>query len=548
MSVPHPLPSGSYSETIAELTRALPSFEHQGLTVLAALGAPLNRTRFANLLRGLQIVPNAAQPASGDTGLRRKPGRAASSASAVTQLLKPIVERWERLGLVQIENGDYVCRGWVAHAVLSDPRERALVERLRSAWQATSFRDDIFGRANYDLRSALQHLRRVRIALYLHLPEEAEQLFTLAKAELNSRRVSVSELLRLLVDPRGPADPLSLLTASMRADYLRQVLPPALRESIIPSPEILQTARLLPLDGDEEVLPHAHALTALSGAAVSHDHEAVLERVPGRFALEVRALLSLQRGQLAEARARAQRALATKHAKGSVYARRDSPLMPLLTFLLATGEPIHAAAARAQVQQIARIGAVPEAYMPSILFLGEQRMTNGTLDTWTLLLHALALFFLDLSVPPRLAAQLTMRAKAWRQQGAHWLAEQTERVGNALQATPQERAMLAADASSLLALHVHVPAWQRGLTDLESLVTEATQVGTPAATLRSSDQRLVFEVRLMQQPAWSAGSDGTTNTHDPALPNWLNIAPRLQTRRGDGYTAGRPVSLRTLVE
>jgi hypothetical protein len=110
----------------------LPSFEHQALTVLAALGAPLNRTRLANLLRGLQIVPEAAQPVSGNTRLQRKPGRAASSASASTQLLKPIVERWERLGLVQIEDGDYVCRGWVAHAVLSD------CAQVISAWYSRS--------------------------------------------------------------------------------------------------------------------------------------------------------------------------------------------------------------------------------------------------------------------------------------------------------------------------------------------------------------------------------------------------------------------------
>lgn len=566
---------------------ALSHLDKQRLTVLAAIGVPCNRTQLGQYLR--------------EAGVEREPQRARSarrSSQAEPSVVDLILflQRSTRLGLVlctETKGSLYACTPEAAHAALADPAARAVLECIRRTW--TPAKNSRHSR-EFTTAGIHRNLQLARLALYLGEPAEVDRLF--ARAAQSVYDYSSTDAYRTLLDPRSPSAALDLMSPELRQQYLRHITTSGFVYPLVPSLSMLAAAAKLEPQPAPVLRPLAVMLAAIGGD--TEQAESWLSGASTAAVLEARAVVALQRGDIASARTLASEAVVKASSGSRKRPLLASPLGPVLALALATGTGEQVALARAVLSGGAHKGRIDAAYRAIANFLGlgatETDRVAGHLDQ---LCRGLVHVFLGEPLPKFMREGLARLAVSYRAGGAHWLAAQADAI-SARRAELNTQPPAAAPTSDavLLALYRPTARWARALAQLESLSpTEAEFPGILSDRRSNASQRLVVLVQLHERelrlgqdglPASAherfryapqhedddddfdeadfddddhddfddarsssgnrAARDSARGSVEIVTETTLGIEPRLQTRRGDTFTSGRAVALRTLAD
>ncbi len=585
--------------SIAQSVDALPELERRCLAVLAAVGTPVGRTALAEHLRTASVRHPPRAPATRHA--RPSPLGPALSSTELAPMLARWVERGLAIARPDMPGEHYACAPDATDAVLSDPACRETLQALRMAWAPPP--DDDALRYSYRYRDGApeRDVCLARLALYLGDPAGADRHLARARQSYllhgYHRRHGEPDVLLLLLHPRSSATALSRMSASMRRSYLEQLAVACVGTAGAPSPSMLAEMLAVPPADGASIAASAVMLAALAGRET--DADTLLADDDSALAHQARALSALHRGDFAAARALLLHAVTRPNGKrGRKGPKLIGPLAPLLLLVLATGDPEQVACAREVYAMLAsRRDAAPALGYVGML-LGMPAPQAGRhepgLPEWLVFVCAgLVHAFQGERIANAGRTQLERTRAALEDAGLHWLAAQVHCAERALRAKaepPDAHAL--AHGAVLLGLHRAEEPWERALSQLESLQPRATsQPNAPGPGQVAPEQRLVFAIRLHdergdvdelsdldleQLAALDAEIERLANLPDhapllstmrkhrelivggrpersprgaeaPSRPKLLSIEPRLQVRRGQGYTAGRAVALRTLI-
>jgi hypothetical protein len=584
--------------SIAQSLAALPELERRCLAVMAAVGTPLGRTALAEHLSTASVRHPPSAPATRHA--RTSPlGRALSSAD-----LAPVIARWVQRGLAiacaDMPGEQYTCAPEATDAALSDPACREALHALRTAWapppdgpphSAYAYRPGVAERA----------VCLARLSLYLGDQVGADEHLARARQAYALRGYGwhhdEADVLLHLLHPRSSAAALSRMSPGLRRSYLEHLAVACFGSVGAPSHSMLDEMLAAPATDGSSITASAVMLAALADREV--DAEALLAGDDSTLARQARALSALWRGDFAAARALSMQVVAHPIGKrGRKGPPLVGPLSPLLLLALATGDPEHIACAREVYTKLAsRRDAAPALGSLGLLLRmpppQHARFEPGLSEFLEQLCAALVYVFHDEPIGDAGRRQLERTGTAMEGAGLYWLAAQMHTAVRALRAGPKPpNEPSRARGASLLALHRVEEPWERALSQLESLQPPATSRPDAASPGKTApQQRLVFAIQLhdeyggadeidefeLQQLAAledeiertaefgdreplvrtarrhreriaGAGAErGKRSGPEPARPKLLSIEPRLQVRRGQGYTAGRAVALRALV-
>jgi superfamily II DNA or RNA helicase len=254
------------------------------------------------------------------------------------------------------------------------------------------------------------------------------------------------------------------------------------------------------------------------------DASSLLKGRDGAEALEAAALLHLSRGQLPEARAQAMLAFARWRSKKGAFKGTNTALGPWVTLLLLTSrDPAEAQVAVRQIELAAQPRFSSEAehlYQPLdsfAAFLAGRAWPKSSfsriLDWQEVLFVAVLSSFAGMKRSEAMTSSLELVAGQARESGVAWAA-------SLLDDARAER-----PSGVLHQLYRAEAAWERALSALDRTVQELKA----EPEKRDVTERLVFIV-------------------EPFPSGAFNLGARIQVRQARGYSAGRTVSWKRLLE
>lgn len=481
------------------------------LEMLALFADPIPRTRLFEALRASDV---------------RVPGAGGRTKALSTTALKPMLERWRDDGHVLVDDHDrWMCHPIAAHALLDRAAADGRLAPLAAAVDSNHYYPD-----DADV------VARVRAALYARDPAKLEE--ALDARRWYGRSDSRNGWLLDAIHPMSPKGAIELLPAEVQPQFAVRGLTYFIDVGVCPRCDLVRSSST---EGGAEVRGLAALLLALAGEAPDEDDDlSGLKHARVYDALFARALA---RGHLEEARALA--AAALEASRGPSRRKKpllDGPIAPLLTLALATGAPEQMALARMQLERARKKKQLVPADHHLDAFLSPSgpvayplTAPHGWLDG-LLALHMSA-WLMESSGEGR---DLKLRSFEVMQdrleaEGLRWVSAQYRVAIGRLKGDGT------VEGPSLLALYKPQPAWCRVLDALEAEVSDSAPVEAAA------EERLVWLVNVAEP--WTLDDD------DPAFDALeaeaacaIHIEPRLQKKRGRGWTSGRKVALKRLVE
>lgn len=470
---------------------------------MAFIGRWTTRSKIAEAARALDVrIPDV--------------GRAKKTAAINPTNLRPWLQRWAAAGLVETQGstGNWIIDVAAQHALLV--RASARQEFLRLSLGAKRVCTDYSGER---LEQA------IRLALYTDDTAGLRELLGDVGRTRSSAAVA-AELLLDTVRPESPAEAIAKIPAAFRGDYLHRALTWSIETGQRNRPDIVPLVDALTGPKAEPIRALAFTLHALH--AVPYPGSLDPSHALSQEALAVAALVA---GDFDAARTHARAAWTTSKRRGR-KPRLEGPVAPLLTLLLGTGDSESRAVALSQCESPGRRSVeTPEVYDHLSGFFGGPRGLGfvGLDSDWVCLLPALLVASVGDRSPVwrNLLDTVLREAKYQRTQGFPWVADQLEITAGALGASISAPNV----AASLLDLLAVREPWEEALEALE------TQLGLlSAATPEAAEgERLVWFVELMSRP----GED---------VARFLDVSPKIQKPRGAGWTKGRPIALKRLLD
>ena len=511
---------------IVEAFAKLPTHERRCIAVLALWNAPINRTRWAEGLRSVDVrAPKA-----------RATGRGLPTVAISSTDLSGLARKWTELGVVtRLPDDRYLCSADIAHAALTDATSEWSYEKLRGVIQTRYYYD---GR---DERAAI-----ARAAIY----DPRQQ----AWPELVEREARHGWLKRFrdeplsLLHPQSPAGAIALVPDDLRLRYVADALDWGIERGVFCGGAVSVAESLDRSRGDTiEVLARATTLLALAGRKLGVEVD--LESAKSAAAMEALVIRALVRGEVEAARGWAERCWAcSRGASGRKQPFLEVPTAPLITVLLATGPPEQQALAAAQQRAAEKKDVQALVYRDLQQFLAGRLNPSwfGTVaSSWSDTLGAALMGVWSGADALQGDLQKEWRSviEATRRQGLVWVADQLDGVLAKI-----DGAAPPAKYKSLLDLYRPREPWERTLDAIEAAFAGGApkQAGNSGAA-DGPTERLVWRVRV-HAPDRGQSLDELFGGTSMELASVMQIEPRLQKRGKRGWTSGRPVALSRLAE
>ena len=531
-------------------------WQQEALLALSLSAEPLGRSGWAQWLGALQVrQPGASGPRSrqvSSTDLRR----------ACTAWLAAEV-------LVEVDEDCFAVDRRRVHGLLGDPAARPTLERFERLL-GDGPQVQPHGPAYHEFcKQYPLHVARARVAMYLGREDRALRLVDELQAWSVRHEASfehydpLRDLLPVGVDGRALAE----VPEALRLPVAERVLAECLRVAVAPDAHWLGFA--LQLRGAEAA---SVRLSAASLVVLGAGDMRLLADLPEEATAEgsqVRAMVALREGRWDDARRFTRVALDLS--RGPSKRRKpflEGPLAPLLIVVLATGDAECRAAAEQHLKRAERTRAHRDLHCAARFLLERRHPLRESVSPWgdsdwqLVLTMLLTIVFLgDPGDMARYRERIADAARSWSRSfvggGLGWLVDQLEGIAKVV-----SESLSGEDGAGLLAtLQSPQAAWEHSLLRLEALVADVDSEES-AKSAPEAQERLVFLAHLSKRDEddfggpdeWDDDDDlldddlcGDVNEHSDDLPS-LHLQPRLQKRRGQGWTKGRSVALKTLVE
>lgn len=551
--------------------KALSSLDHACLVALALRTTPHNQSSWATWLKelGIRHPPN---PEGASSKVRRQ-----ISTTDLHDMMQPKGVRALLHTMPRDPNFIQVADS-ALDAVLSNPRAKPVLKKVLERHNRVRPEKDPWRWRHAERYT--EQLTTARAAMYLG----PESLAT----DLIRDAIETRATQHYYFDDERPATLLELLPISSTAESVRrlpdlyqiQFFGHALRECVkVPSilrPEVMDL--FMAADAPELLSqrPLAVSLMALASGCNNAVELLADQNTPG--AMQALALAHLHDGNVPAARKLTLNAFElSRGTKGHKKPWLDSTYAPLLTLVLATGDTQCQTAARIQVERAQKKRPDRASHAPIKMLLENQHPIStmaemeGVNHWQTSLLTALVSCYMG--APP--GAPETTETAPWidrpgvtraiegfQSAGMQWLAHQLEGLLTRINAPEPPEAPEAPEAPEtstvLFDLQRPVPAWQRSLEQLNSLIASESPSDTqdPGDGALGPQERLIFAYTKRKPNPPMGEPYSSSHPAQPPDPEAIKrsgslrfeFQPRVQKRTRHGYSRGRPVSLRTLCD
>ncbi|MBW2732964.1 MAG: hypothetical protein JRH20_11280 [Deltaproteobacteria bacterium] len=521
---------------------ALPDLELDILAVLSAAGEPLVQSKLVAMAVG--------------AGLRTPDDRRQVNSG----LIKPLLKRWDELGFTHCDvqhQYSHSCADDVAHWALDRASESRLLKHVVRGVQ------HIMPAQQHYYMSNPQHLYRdARLMLYLGEPEAASAaLRDASERAARMHQTEVQPSLAALFGPNAPAEALARLPLAVAERYVADVLDLGLKW-LVPLGDGAWGLCCWTAEHSEHLAHQAMVLALLRA-----DAAACRELATGHGALEVEisgALAALIEGDISAAREQAASALIiSRGPKKTRKPRIEGPAEPYLALLLLTGvNPEHRSLAQSMISTRRRRGPLTSTACQVLTVLdaflqnpAEKKSLEG--DWWVFGTSRQdwcknlfwGLFGCYTGQRDAVGLQFGTRSEqvlsCARESGYSWLFEEFEELTRVFEGGDPP-------VGGLLRLYTARSEWEHALDALAAVAQQAAPKGAESA---GSKQRVLWQ--LTYHSGESGEDDDRFEGEDE--PVWMRhlerygqrgpgieLEPKLQRRRGKGWTAGSRVTLSKL--